>query len=126
MKKPGDVSVQPCKREVFSPHFLALAWCLLFNPAINAQDALSGETLAFETSRGNCLACHHIPGGTQMGDIGPPLNDIAARFPERKRLYKQIWDASVFNIKTLMPPYGRQKILSEQEINSIIDFLYTK
>ncbi len=136
MKKRGVVSVQSCKQDVCSyrkflhasPHLLGLVCCLIFSSVIKAQDAenLSGEMVAFETSRGNCLACHHIPGGTQMGDIGPPLNDIRVRFPDRKRLYEQIWDAGVFNIKTLMPPYGRQKLLTEQEINSIIDFLYTK
>lgn len=85
-----------------------------------------GQSLAFETARGNCLACHQIPGGTQMGDIGPPLNNMAQRFPERERLFAQIWDAGVFNTHTLMPPYGRQEILTEQEIQTIIDFLYTK
>lgn len=85
---------------------------------------LDGRALAFETERGNCLACHQIKGGQQMGDIGPPLLDMRNRFPERKRLYAQIWDASSFNTDTLMPPYGRQQILSDAEINAIIDFLY--
>ena len=91
-----------------------------------AQSLGDGEALAFKTERGNCLGCHYIAGGEQMGDIGPPLVNMRARFPDRARLYAQIWDASAFNIDTMMPPYGRQRILSSQEINAIIDFLYQK
>ena len=91
-----------------------------------AQPISDGESLAFKTERGNCLGCHYIAGGEQMGDIGPPLVNMRERFPDRARLYAQIWDASVFNIDTMMPPYGRQRILSSQEINAIIDFLYQK
>ena len=91
-----------------------------------SQASETGQTLAFQTEHGNCLACHYIAGGEQMGDIGPPLVNMRERFPDRARLYTQIWDASAFNIDTLMPPYGRQQILSPQEINAIIDFLYQK
>ena len=91
-----------------------------------SQAPESGQALAFQTEHGNCLACHYIAGGEQMGDIGPPLLNMRQRFPDRARLYTQIWDASAFNIDTMMPPYGRQQILSSQEINAIIDFLYQK
>ena len=73
----------------------------------------------------NCLACHVIAGGTQMGDIGPPLAGIGARFPDRKRLRDQIWDAGQFNDASLMPPFGRHEILSGREIDAIVEFLYT-
>ena len=103
--------------------------CLLALSALNSVvNAVSptpdGRTLSFESNYGNCLACHQIPGGKQMGDIGPPLENMRARFPDRKRLFDQIWDASAFNVDSMMPPYGRQQILTEAEINAIIDFLY--
>jgi len=97
-------------------------------PAAAAEpvSAASGRELAFATSKGNCLACHAIEGGRQMGDIGPPLVDIAARFPERRVLFDRIWDESAYNPVTLMPPFGRHGILSAHEINLIVDFLYTR
>ena len=105
--------------------------CLGIGAAVSGAHSASqasedGQTLAFRTEHGNCLACHYIAGGEQMGDIGPPLLNMRERFPDRARLYAQIWDASTFNIDTMMPPYGRQQILSSQEINAIIDFLYQK
>ncbi|MEM7465454.1 MAG: sulfur oxidation c-type cytochrome SoxX [Pseudomonadota bacterium] len=98
---------------------------LLFSGLSLAEtEPTTGQMLAFTTEQGNCLACHHIPGGSQMGDIGPALENMRARFPDRTRLYRQIWDASAFNPETLMPPYGRHEILSPTEIDAIIDFLY--
>ena len=85
-----------------------------------------GQTLAFATAKGNCLACHHIEGGTQMGDVGPPLGDMRRRFPERAALRAQIFDARQYNPDTLMPPFGANGILTPDEIERVIDFLYTR
>jgi sulfur-oxidizing protein SoxX len=93
--------------------------------SVEAVDVLNGEALAFARDKGNCLACHVIAGGTQMGDIGPPLASMRARFPDRERLSAQVWDAGEFNARSLMPPYGRHGILSAKEIDAIVDFLYT-
>jgi sulfur-oxidizing protein SoxX len=90
------------------------------------DDAPPGRALAFATDKGNCLACHAIEGGSQMGNIGPPLADIAARFPARAELFGRIWDETAYNPATLMPPFGRHGILTANEINLIIDFLYTR
>jgi len=87
--------------------------------------AANGRDLAFARDKGNCLACHVIAGGSQMGDIGPALVGIKARFPDRPRLREQIWDASIFNQGSLMPPFGRHGILSDREIDAIVEYLYT-
>lgn len=84
-----------------------------------------GRALAFSRSKGNCLACHRIAGGDLAGDIGPALSGIKARFPERTTLYQHIYDETRFNPQTVMPPFGRNKILTEREIQDIVDYLYT-
>jgi sulfur-oxidizing protein SoxX len=97
-------------------------------PALATDDprVAAGRELAFATAKGNCLACHAIEGGRQMGDIGPPLADLAARYPDRQVLFDRIWDESAYNPVTLMPPFGRHGILSAEEINLVIDFLLTR
>jgi len=45
-----------------------------------------GRDLAFKRSKGNCLACHYIEGGELMGNYGPPLLAMKARFPDREVL----------------------------------------
>jgi len=92
-------------------------------------DALSdierGRQLAFERRKGNCLACHVIEGGELAGNYGPPLVMMKARFPDRDLLREQVWDAEVRNPATRMPPFGRHKILTEEEIDLVVDYLLT-
>ncbi|RMD67980.1 MAG: sulfur oxidation c-type cytochrome SoxX [Gammaproteobacteria bacterium] len=98
-------------------------------PALAGEKAASaveeGKRLAFDRKKGNCLACHMIPGGEAPGDIGPPLVAIKSRFPDKQKLRAQIWDPTANNPHTVMPPYGRHEILTEDEIDKIVEFLYT-
>lgn len=87
----------------------------------------AGRRLAHDWQKGNCLACHKIPGDAQAetsADIGPPLHDIKARFPDPKKLRARIWDARGFNPETVMPPFGAARILTQGEIEKIVDYLY--
>jgi sulfur-oxidizing protein SoxX len=91
-----------------------------------ADEALEqGKALATERSKGNCLACHRIADGVLPGNLGPPLVVMKARFPERERLRLQIYDASLANPHSRMPPFGRHEILTAEEIELIMDYLYT-
>ncbi len=83
-----------------------------------------GQALAFDRGKGNCLACHQIAGGDLTGNIGPTLDHMKNRFPDRKDLHDLIWDESKRNPQTVMPPFGTNHILTEDEINKVIDFLY--
>ena len=47
------------------------------------------------------------------------------RFPEREVLYQQVADPRIRNPNTVMPPYGAHGILSERELNLVIDYLLT-
>ncbi len=96
--------------------------------AAAAQPApvMPGETLAFDRGKGNCLTCHVIKGGDAPGNVGPELSDVKARFPDRKALAAIIFDETKRNPLTVMPPFGRNLILTEQEIESVVDFLYTR
>ena len=90
------------------------------------DDAIArGKAIAFERGRGNCLACHAIEGGELAGNYGPPLLLMKVRYPDRAALRAQIWDASVKDPATRMPPYGRHRILTEEEIDLVVDFIHT-
>lgn len=78
-----------------------------------------------ERSKGNCLACHSISDGQLPGNFGPPLIAMQARFPDREVLRMQIYDASQSNPLTRMPPFGHHRILTNEEIELIMDYLYT-
>lgn len=84
-----------------------------------------GKKLAFNRKKGNCLACHAIEGGSLPGNIGPPLVGMQDRYPDKDKLRAQIWDATKTNPNTIMPPFGRHGILTEDEIDKVVEFVYT-
>lgn len=94
-------------------------------PAMSADQVAQGKALAVDRSKGNCLACHMIEDGVQPGNIGPPLLAMKLRFPDRDTLKSQVCDATLRNSNSRMPPFCRHRILSEEEVEMIIDYLYT-
>ena len=89
-------------------------------------DVAAGRALAFARGKGNCLACHVIAGGELPGNIGPPLRDVKTLVPDRQQLYAIIYDETTRNPQTIMPPFGRDLILTPKQIHQIIDFLETQ
>ncbi len=96
--------------------------------ADQAEKIAAGARLAQDVARGNCLACHAMPSDAKAvtsANIGPPLVAIRARFPDREQLRRQVWDAGLTNPDTVMPPFGKHQILTTDEIELIVDYLYT-
>ena len=95
----------------------------------NPDAATKGWCAAINRRKGNCLACHNIvtakwpaalpPGG----NIAPPLVSIKQRYPDKAKLRAQIYDALTVNPQSVMPPFGRHKLLSEEDIDNIVEFL---
>jgi len=95
------------------------------HPAWAQSPVADGQKLAFDRGKGNCLTCHVIRGGDLPGTIGPELKDLKAKYPDRNELAAIIFDETKRNPQTMMPPFGRNRILTEQEISAIVDFLQT-
>jgi sulfur-oxidizing protein SoxX len=73
-----------------------------------------------------CQACHQFAGTDHAGTVGPPLMAMKARFPDRERLRAIIYDPQeAIKPYTMMPPFGRHKLVTPEETELIIDFLYT-
>jgi L-cysteine S-thiosulfotransferase len=97
-----------------------------FTGPVHAQSAASeGQKIAFDRGKGNCLTCHVIKGGDLPGTIGPELTDIKSKYPNRDDLVAIVTDETKRNPLTVMPPFGRNRILTEKEINEVVDFLQT-
>ncbi len=96
-------------------------------PVLAADQATldKGQELAFDRKKGNCLACHMILGGDSAGTIGPPLLAIQSRFDSKEKLREQIYDSTVANPDSAMPPFGRHKVLSDSEIDAVVEYIWT-
>ncbi|HRH81192.1 MAG TPA: sulfur oxidation c-type cytochrome SoxX [Thiobacillaceae bacterium] len=108
----------------------ALLSALLVSTATFAADAKKEETgkdIAYNRSKGNCLACHAMPtmpDAEQPGNSGPPLIAMSARFPDKAQLRAKIWDATATNPGTFMPPMGKHGVLTEAEVDKVVEFIY--
>jgi len=93
--------------------------------ALNGN-AERGKKLANNLVKGNCVACHQLPGASQYGNVGPSLELISYKDRDANWLYQQVYDARVHNPESAMPPYGTHGVLSFQEMQDIVFYLKTK
>ena len=84
--------------------------------------AAAADALALINAQ--CQQCHEIKGIGDFGNVGPSLVDLKARYADRKEVVAIVTDETKRNELTVMPPFGRNHILSQQEIETIVDYLY--
>ncbi len=97
----------------------------LLSATVYADSVADGKKVAFDRKKGNCIACHAISGGDLPGNAAPPLVAMKARFPDKSALRIQIYDATIKNPNSLMPPFGKHEILTDKEVDQITDYVYT-
>lgn len=84
-----------------------------------------GYALAADRNAGNCFSCHMAEGAEQPGNGGPALIMMQLRYPDREQLKAQIADPRVRNPNTNMPPYGAHHILTDQELEWMVDYIHS-
>ena len=110
---------------------LVTALSLSAVPLVLADEAsiAVGKKIAFNrkgsSGVGNCIACHALAGADSPGNMGPPLVSMKQRFPIRSDLVARLYDPTQFNPISAMPPFGKHGILTEAEIEQVVDYLYT-
>ena len=86
-------------------------------------NAEKGKQVAFARHRGNRLACHVMPGGSQPGSRGPDLSHFGSSGRSEAEAYAMVYDMRTINPETLMPPIGTNDILTDQELRDVVAFL---
>jgi sulfur-oxidizing protein SoxX len=107
------------------PHLVALALAALAPSAI--AQAASPPPAFVQREKGHCLACHQVPEGAgpaTRADLGPRLTGERMRELGRARLRELIVDPTRANPNTVMPPFGRHRILEAGEIDRIVEYLH--
>ena len=102
----------------------AFLFSMAFASPAFAQEALD---LFTRSDKGHCIACHQLPDGVGPGtrnDVGPRLAGERARALGKAELRAIIDDATKRNPDSVMPPYGRHRILDAREIDRLTEFLH--
>ena len=90
-----------------------------------AASAEEGKKIAEDRRKGNCTSCHAYEGADMPGNAAPPLVAMKARYPDKEKLRAQIADPTKANPNTIMPPFGKHGILSNDEIDNIVEWVHT-
>ena len=99
---------------------------LISQCAVAAEKPKTPVEQGKELAIAECQACHQFEGTDQAGTVAPPLLAMKTRFPDRKKLHAIIFDPhTAIKADTMMPPFGRNGLLDDKQIESVIDFLYT-
>lgn len=114
------------KKTISSISVVATLAALFMMPTQAGAKEMTDEEVTFGRKAGNCLACHMIPGGNLPGNIGPPLLAMKARYPNKSDLKTQIYDATIKNPNSIMPPFGKHGILTDKQLDQVVDYIYTK
>lgn len=91
-----------------------------------AQRPASALELYVQRDKGHCIACHQLPAGVgpaTRSDLGPALDGTRMRALGKAALRQAIEDPTHANPGTVMPPYGRHRILTREEIDRLVEFL---
>ncbi len=93
----------------------------------HAGNTKNGEKIIKTRKLGNCIACHALPGVESPGDIGPNLVEVMQGFSkaDRKIVTQWVRDARVYNPDTIMPPFGPNKLLTPEQIDDVVEYLFT-
>ena len=87
---------------------------------------LTAVELFVQRDKGYCISCHQLPAGVgpaSTSDLGPKLEGARMRALGKSAIRAAIVDPNATNADTVMPPYGRHRILDEQEIDRLVEFL---
>lgn len=89
----------------------------------SAKRIEAGRAVFENRRKGNCLSCHLVIGSELPGNTGPPLIGMQARWPDRAALKAQIYDPTMRNPNTIMPPYGLHRMLTAEELDVLVDYV---
>lgn len=95
--------------------------------AAHAQRPASGLELFVQRDKGRCIACHQLPEGVgpiSRSDLGPLLEGARMRALGKAGIRQAIVDPTAANPETVMPPFGRHRILDAAEVERLVDFLH--
>lgn len=90
-------------------------------------NATTGREIFLRRDLGNCIACHQVSdaaGPAVRADVGPRLDAARLQGWNRERLRSLLVDPMRDYPDTVMPPYGRHRLLDSAAIERVIDYLH--
>lgn len=146
--KEKEASIIMEKKRIFRMAITALMFLAVIAVpmVVKAGNAAEGEKLVHGRPVANCVGCHHFPNIVMPSTIAPDLVDLMNNSyteKDREKLRQIVADANKFFPDTMMPSYGKgkllidkkkdedklspeeQKKLIDKRIDDIVEYLYS-
>jgi L-cysteine S-thiosulfotransferase len=94
-------------------------------PPVLTPAQQAGKAVVLDRKLGNCVACHTMPVSDVPSTVGPALMNMKQYFPDRQRLVAILENEQTINPQTVMPLFGKNLILDHQQIEDVVDYLYS-
>jgi sulfur-oxidizing protein SoxX len=107
--------------------FRAAVLALACAHAVSAPAQTAALDLFVRADKGHCIACHQLAPGAgpaSRADLGPRLEGSRMRELGKAGLRQAIADPTRANPETVMPPFGRHRLLDAAEIDRLVEFLH--
>ena len=94
--------------------------------ATSSRAQVAARDLFIRADKGHCIACHQLPEGAgpaTRADLGTRVEGSRMRALGKSALREAIVDPTLANPDTVMPPFGRHRILDAAEIDRLVEFL---
>jgi sulfur-oxidizing protein SoxX len=94
--------------------------------ALPAMAQVPAAQLFVRADKGYCIACHQLSSGAgpeTRADLGPRLEGARMRSLGKRGVRDIIVDPMRANPDTVMPPFGRHRLLEPAEIDRLVDYL---
>ena len=95
--------------------------------ASSALAQIPARDLFVRADKGHCIACHQLPQGAApatRADLGPRLEGARMRSLGKAALREALVDPTRANPDSVMPPFGRHRLLDAAEIELLVEFLH--
>ncbi|MBC8024290.1 MAG: sulfur oxidation c-type cytochrome SoxA [Burkholderiales bacterium] len=109
------------------PAFAVLAAFAAAMVMPSAAQTAAVADLFIRADKGHCIACHQVPSGSgprTRSDVGPRLEGGRMRSLGRPAIRAAIVDPMAANPDTVMPPFGRHRVLDMAEIERLVEYLH--
>ena len=106
---------------------IAAVLALACGIATSTLAQVPARELFMRADKGHCIACHQLPEGAApatRADLGPRLEGGRMRALGKAALREAIVDPTRANPDTVMPPFGRHRLLDAAEIERLVEFLH--
>lgn len=106
---------------------LGIALALAGAAHAQAPRPVAALDLFVSPMKGHCIACHQLPEGSgpaTRADLGPKLAGARMRELGKPALRRLLDDPLPQQPETLMPPFGKHRILEPAEIDRLVEFLH--